>query len=294
MQWLLKTTCLRVALVLLIILAVTGCARQLAYRFADTYIAWQIRDYVDLTRDQRDQVDVAINDFLQWHAETEMPRYISLLEQIDKDVAEQNLSTTRLDYYQQAFAKRWQAVREALADPALELLPGLSDEQVQQLIKNMAANIQSRADDYQEQTTAERREDGVENVRKLVERFLGSVNDEQEQAIQTWTKAMPDMADEWIEYRVRWAEDFRHALQVRDEGAAFEKRLLPLIEDPHSLRSEELQAKGMQSRELSQVMVLRILQAMDAGQRRHLRDEMQSLADDLRGMMRIRNVPPPS
>ncbi|MGX5914190.1 DUF6279 family lipoprotein [Aliidiomarina sp. Khilg15.8] len=290
MQWLFKPTYLRVALVLLIVVAITGCARQLAYRFADTYIAWQVRDYVDLNRDQRDQLDIAINDFLQWHAETEMPRYLILLEQIDEDIAEQNFSASRLTYYQQALAQRWQAVRDAVTEPALELLPGLSDEQVAQLIESIAANIQSRADEYQEQTTAERREDGVENVRKLVERFLGSVNEEQEQAIQTWTQAMPDMADEWIEYRVSWAESFRGALQKRSDRAEFEALLIPLIEDPHSLRGETLQSKGMQSRELSQVMVLRILQATDAEQRSYLRDEISSLAEDLRGMMRIRGV----
>lgn len=294
MHGLVNSTYFRLAMVALLLLAVTGCARQLAYRFADTYISWQIRDYVDLTSDQRDQVDVAVNDFLQWHAETEMPEYLRLLEQMDQDVAQKNFSASRLNHYQQALAERWQAVRMAVAEPALELLPQLNERQAGELIESIAANIQERADEYDEKTTPERREESVERVEEMVERVLGSINGEQKQAIATWSAAMPDMTSEWIEYRVRWAESFRSALDVRGNATAFEAALMPLIEDPHALRSETLQRKGSESRELSQTMLLTILQATDAEQRDHLRDEISGLADDLRGMMRIRDVEPPA
>lgn len=294
MRWLASVTHLRNTLLCLVLLAVTGCSSQIAYRFADTYIAWKIRDYVDLNSAQREQADEVVEGFLQWHAETEMPRYLVLLDDIDSDVGSAEFSRSRIEYYQQAIAERWAAIRLRATEPALALLPELNDDQVAELIASIADNIQQRADEFESKSTDERREESIESVAELVERFMGSVNEEQHDAISVWSKAMPDMTDEWIEYRVTWAEEFRSALQTRHDDAEFEAALIPLFEEPRALRSEEALRKSEQAKEVSQSLVLDVLQSSDAEQREHMRRELADLADDLRDMMRTRDVEPAS
>lgn len=294
MRWLTRFIPPRTTILCLVLLAVTGCSSQIAYRFADTYIAWKIRDYVDLTSTQREQVDVAVNDFLQWHAETEMPRYLLLLDDLDNDVASADFSASRIEYYQQAIAERWAAIRLQATEPALALLPDLNDDQVAELIASIADNIQQRADEFASKSSDERRKESIESVADLVERFMGSVNEEQRHAIRDWSQAMPDMTDEWIEYRVTWAEEFRNALLTRHEDTEFEAALMPLFEKPRALRSEDARRKSDQAKEATQSMVLSVLKSSDAQQREHMRGEFADLADDLRGMMRTRDIEPAS
>lgn len=280
----------RVFVVLFIILAVAGCARQMAYRFADTYLAWQARSFVSLDSEQRGVLRDNIDMLLQWHAEHEMPRYHVLIDELTQDLERQQLTAERLSYYEQQMADYWLTIREQVLLPAKQLLPRLSDEQVNQLIESIAENIQERADIYAEQSTEERRDESAEAIVEQVERWFGEITDEQQLIVQNWTQQMPDMTELWIEYRVRWAEGLAEALQQRQDSEAFVALLEPLFLQPEQLRSAQLRELGEQSQALSRQAILDIAKELTSEQRTHAIDELNGWRDDLAAMMRSRSV----
>ncbi|RUO25728.1 hypothetical protein CWE09_03075 [Aliidiomarina minuta] len=280
----------RILIVFFIILAVAGCARQMAYRFADTYLAWQARSFVSLDSEQRGALRGNIDTLLQWHAEHEMPRYHALIGELTEDLEKQNLNTERLSYYEQQMADYWLAIRQSALSPAQSLLPRLSDEQADELIVSIAGNIQERADQYKEQTTAERRDESAESIAEQVERWFGEITDEQQQIIKTWTQQMPDMTQLWIEYRVRWAEGLSEALNQRHDSEQLAALLELLFLQPEQLRSEELNELGEQSQALSRQALLELTDKLTTEQREHAIEKLNGWRTDLASMMRSRSV----
>lgn len=275
---------------LLVCLSLAACARTFAYRFADTYIMWQVRGYVSLERSQRAELRENINHLLQWHAETEMPHYDRLLRDLEQDILAESLDAERYTYYQSQVELRWLAVREAIYQSARELLPQLSDKQVAQLMESVAERIQERADTFAEQGVDARREEGAESYRKQIEKWFGEVTDEQEQSIAEWSETMPDMTDQWIEYRVRWAEGLHMVLAVRNEHTVFAEQLAPLILNPETLRPEALQVKAAQADQVGQQSILQIAGSLTESQRQHFARELRDLRGDLASMAGTRGV----
>lgn len=280
----------RMLVVFLIILAVAGCARQMAYRFADTYLAWQARSFVSLNGEQRSLLKDNIDMLLQWHAEHEMPRYHALIGELTQDLESENLNAERFSYYEQEMADYWLTIRKSVLSPAKDLLPRLNDEQADELIVSIAQNIQERADQYKEKTSEERREESAESIASQIERWFGEVTDEQRLIIETWTEQMPDMTELWIEYRVRWAEELAAALQQRQDREQLAALLEPLFLEPEQLRSEKLNELGAQSQELSRQSILELTDTLTEEQRKHVIDKLNGWRTDLASMMRSRSV----
>lgn len=280
----------RLFVLVLVVLSLAACARTFAYRFADTYIMWQVRGYVSLERSQRSELRDHVNQLLQWHAETEMPHYDRLLRDLEQDILAQSLDADRYAYYQSQIEQRWLAVREAIYEPARELLPQLNDKQVAQLMESLAERIQERADTFTEQGADARREEGAESYSKQIDKWFGEVTDEQSEIIAEWAEAMPDMTDQWIEYRVRWAEGLQTVLAMRNEHAAFAEQLAPLLLSPDTLRPESLQEKAALADQLGQQSVLQIAGSLTESQRQHFAGELRDLRADLASMARTRGV----
>lgn len=281
---------IKIGVLVLVVLSLAACARTFGYRFADTYLMWQTRSYVTLDRTQRSELRDNINALLQWHAEQEMPHYDQLLINLQDDIASQSLDDSRYNVYQQHIESRWLAVREAVLPVALELLPQLSDEQVAQLIESLAERIQERADTFAEQGVEARREEGAESYHKQLKKWFGEVTAEQEAFIASWSDDMPDMTEHWIEYRVRWAEAFRHALTQRDDKDAFAAALTPLFLAPETLRPQALQAQVAKTDVVGRQSILHIAATLNDNQRQHFIAELDSLRSDLASMAATRDV----
>ena len=78
----------RVFFVGLLLAALTGCSIKVFYNNADRYARWQIQDYVDLDREQRATLSVALKEILAWHRVEHLPLYAEHLAVFRSQVAD--------------------------------------------------------------------------------------------------------------------------------------------------------------------------------------------------------------
>ena len=73
---------LRLVLVCGLLLMAACSSTGFVYNRLDFLLPWYLDDYVDLNREQSQQLDALLTPFLDWHRQHEMPRYASLVDEL--------------------------------------------------------------------------------------------------------------------------------------------------------------------------------------------------------------------
>ncbi|EGN75776.1 hypothetical protein A28LD_0826 [Idiomarina sp. A28L] len=281
----------------LTMLMISSCSsRQLGYRYAETLISWQAGNYVSLT-DQQDAILREETDkFLQWHAETQMPNYHQLLNDIYRLLQTPEIEPEAIAGYSDEMLVYWQEIRAQLIAPSIRLLQSLDDEQVSELLANMQnrldeqherlqnaeAEIAEGNDMYPQQRRASRFIDSFRN-------YGGRPNNTQEEKINDWSMQAPIVNRQWYAYQQDWHNAFASALEQRNSND-FAEILADLFMNPEQFRSAEMNEKLAISNEKSLLLMVKLHESLTNRQRTRLTRQVDRLRRDFRGMMEQRNV----
>ncbi|WP_194755676.1 DUF6279 family lipoprotein [Aliidiomarina indica] len=281
--------------VLVAVLVLSACSsRQLGYRYAEQLVSWQVGRIVSLTSEQRQQLRSETDALLQWHAETQLPEYMLVLNRAYRDANSKEISTEDLEYYEEQLYVFWLAVRKALVEPSVRLLKTLSDEQVAELIDHIQERRNERAEENLDLSDSER-------VAKRKDRMLDQIRDnmgrptrQQQEIVALWAQELPDTSELWIEYNQAWFAAFVDALALRHDHDAFSQRIESLWIEPEQFRSETMQEVLMEHRAVSMEMMIKVHGAMTDRQRQRLMRTIDGYRRDVIGMMRQRDAVPQS
>jgi transcriptional regulator NrdR family protein len=226
------------AAVLVLSVLLVGCTAQFGYRYLDTFIEWQLDDYVELTDDQQERASEIIDELHQWHAMKQIPQYRVRLQSLRQALAEDTVDRDLLEQIEMDAWYFWQQIKDQIA-ARTDFLNTLSDVQKQQLI----ASMQSKIDEQREEEAEEGDDlfasyDRVKRRQESIEERLGTLTDAQRQLIKVWvteSEAVPNDYD-WLAYRQRWLDAFEKALLQSPIKA---ERIESLITDPEQMLSDE-------------------------------------------------------
>lgn len=281
----------------LTMLMLTSCSsRQLGYRYAETLISWQAGNYVSLTDEQTALLREETDKFLQWHAETQMPGYHQLLNDIYRLLQTPEIEAETIAGYSDEMALYWQQIREQLIAPSVRLLQSLSDEQVIELLANMQERLDEQKERLQNaQVEIANGNDTYPNERRA-SRFIdsfqnygGRPNTSQKQKITNWSMQAPVVNEQWYTYQLDWHNAFASALEQR-ESNDFTDLITDLYLHPEQFRSSEMNEKLALSNEESLLLMVGLHSSLTDRQRNRLTRQVDRLRRDLRGMMKQRNV----
>lgn len=128
---------------LMILLLLTGCGSQWAYNNADWFVVRYVDNYVELDGDQRELLSEKVSDFLRWHRESELPRYIAHLDEFMLVEPSQVNMAYLLDQ-QRRFREHGNRLLIKLQPEIHQLAAQLSDEQVEALLVKIETNRNKR------------------------------------------------------------------------------------------------------------------------------------------------------
>ncbi|MGM0769188.1 MAG: DUF6279 family lipoprotein [Pseudomonadota bacterium] len=267
---------------LLLVLLVTGCSStKLAYRYADWGIVWWVEDYVALTGDQKQQLNRDIEALRQWHCSAELPRYRAWLDELEADVSEGPPSETTVAYHQDQVFEFFPSLLEQATPVAVNLLSSLSDEQVRELATNMAESQQDMEQEFladSPQATAEAR---AERTAERVERWLGDLNEVQQNIVQDWSASRGSQTEIWLQGRRNWQLALLDVLEDRAEPT-FPRQLEALILNSEEVRGEAYQAMMRESRVAMADLMHELIQAGDHTTLAHLQGRAEELNSDFK------------
>ncbi|MFC0444846.1 DUF6279 family lipoprotein [Pseudidiomarina halophila] len=256
-----------------LLLILGGCSTQFGYRFADTFVEWQLAKYVDLSGQLEDNVDRSIDELHLWHARTQLPRYRTMLDELIVTLDQDELGARDIISYSDRLFDFWATIRNQLEPYALTYLPQLSVEQREQLISNLHERLEEEREEDAELDPSERRRERLERTLERAKEWLGPLQAEQRTLLRRWLDDRVNNEAEWLAYQETWLELF--ATTLRDPAAPdYADRMSLLITAPDGLRSQVLVEANQYNRALTQQLLLDLYQTLSFGQKRHLRNKL--------------------
>lgn len=226
------------AAVLVLTVFLVGCTAQFGYRYLDTFIEWQLDDYVELTEDQQERASEIIGELHQWHATDQIPQYRVRLQSLRQALAEDTVDRDLIEQLELDAWYFWQQMKNQIAAHT-NFLNALSSTQKQQLVTSMQGKIdEERAEEAEEGDDLFATYDRVKRSQENLEERLGTLTDAQKQLVKAWVEEAAEVPNDydWLAYRQRWLDAFESALNASPMD---EQRIKSLITDPEQMLSEE-------------------------------------------------------
>jgi len=229
-RWLTRT-----AMFIALLLTLTACSRVgLAYRNLDLIIPWTLNDYLEINGQQKDWFDDRLKEHLSWHCTTQLPGYLDWLDRL-KTMVQTNQVTD------EALQQRTREAKAAIAETAreitpsaIELLQGLSNEQVADMDAAFVKDQRKRQREYLKPTLEQQIKERAERMEKRLNDWIGPINDAQRQRVMAWSNALGDQNQQWIANRAHWQNQFSEAVAQR-HSPDFPKRIEQLLVNRESL-----------------------------------------------------------
>jgi hypothetical protein len=219
--------------VILALLACTmaGCSLLYSYSTIDRYIRWSLDDYIAWESSQDNQLRTRLTAQLEWHRETQLPRYRAWLETMDRTL-DNDVDVTQLAAAADQLELFWQDTAAHLEADICAQLALLSDDQVRDMVRTMREKQADLESEYHEMTPADLIKKRKREMKKTIKYWLGTLDQDQIALIDTWARQMPDGRTHWLNNRGQWTDAFERALQHRTEPESFAKDIHVLFVTP--------------------------------------------------------------
>lgn len=258
----------------------SACTAGFVYDRVHWLVSWYVNGLVSLDDAQERQLREMVNRTMTWHRATQLPKYIGLLEELDR---EKDGPVTPQDFerhYRETLVWMDDFLRYVVPD-ASRLLATLTPEQVSELQENMAEDNEDTWEEYGGDTAEKRQKRRVRSALRVLQRFTGSLTAEQRADVGTQLATMHDVSEQWMERRRHWQARFIEILRSPPPGAGFEAALLDLAVNPNQFDPPEYRAHVEANRRVTMTMLANLVNSLDARQRERLGRKLQEFEDDL-------------
>jgi len=274
----------KLIVLLLIIAFVQGCSSKFAYNNADWLAQWYIDDYVDLSRDQNQNLDIELKSVLKWHRETQLLQYRQQLVDLSNDLDHLPISEqTWLKHFNQ-ISDHWQRLRRELSIRAATFAPQLDQYQVNHLFAKLEDNSKERLEDFNEKTIKEYREDRLDGLLETLENYLGSVSKQQKIYAAIFVEQAIITEQEWFDSNVKLQTAMKKSFVSNTNAELTEElseklttQLFKIMDNPDQFKSDTLLEAYPHNRQLLLSMLQQITTSLSDTQVTYFKGEINDL-----------------
>lgn len=280
---------LKKIMVIGLVLFLSGCSTKFVYKNVDWLIYWYIDDFVELTNQQEKVVDVKLASWLAWHKDSELPIYLEHLNELSGDIRTQQMSLDKIDYHRQKAADHWIRLKTKIIPDLVSMAPLLSQDQVDSMFKEIDKINKEDAEERDEllaKTPEKRQTESVKRNTRNLKRWLGKLNDEQEQLVESMYGEFHSNGELWSQYRVRYQAQLRALFNDADRGDGFKTKLNKLLMEPELYRGDVLNQRNSENSNKYKAFLLAADASSTEGQRSHLLDEIAEFVGDLTDLVK--------
>jgi hypothetical protein len=268
-------------LLLCLSLLISACSRAgLAYRNLDWLVPWRLNDYLNLDSQQQAWLKPRLQTHLQWHCSAELPRYIDWLQTTESILAQPQPDSAQLLEQFAQFDAALNRISVEITPTAIELLQGLSEQQVRELYAAMDEDNLEDRQDFLDPPLATQISERQTRMQERLRPWLGRLNSAQTEHIATWANSLGEQNRLWLENRQLWQAELRKVVAERD-SADFAERVTRLLQQRESFYSDEYRASYGRSRQALATLFSQLLSNSDEAQRERLSHRLRDLRRDL-------------
>lgn len=268
-------------LLLCLSLLISACSRAgLAYRNLDWLVPWRLNDYLNLNSQQQAWLKPRLQTHLQWHCSAELPRYIDWLHTTESILAQPQPDSAQLLEQFAQFDAALKRIGVEITPTAIELLQGLSEQQVSELYAAIDEDNLEDRQDFLDPPLATQISERRERMQERLRGWLGRLNTAQTDHIAAWANGLGEQNRLWLENRQLWQAELRKVVAERN-SADFAERLTPLLQQRESFYSDEYRASYGRARQALATLFSQLLSSSDEAQRERLSHRLRDLRRDL-------------
>lgn len=268
------------AILIVLLPTCTGIVLRTGYRNADHLLLLDLEKYFDLSSAQREDTKRLLRSQLAWHRRTELPRYAAALADL-KVRLQRGLTPADVTWlYAQARRARIEVMRHATPDMAT-FLASITPEQTAHLaqhIEEFNKDLTKAVADSSQARLKKRQADLIE----MAEDWIGRLQPEQKQRIETAATRLPDMPPAQLRYRRQRQRDFLALMNERPGRERLQKQLDAWLVQPESSYPPEYAAATREWNAEMQALILSLEASLSPEQREHAMKHVDSFLSDIR------------
>ncbi|WP_248767916.1 DUF6279 family lipoprotein [Pseudomonas sp. MWU12-2345] len=261
-------------------LAIGACSRaSLAYRNLDVIIPWTLGDYVDMNRGQKDWFRERLKEHLHWHCTTQLPDYLDWLEHVQQMVETRQVTDANVQARTAEARQAIAQVTRTVTPSAVELLRGLSDQQVSEMSQAFAKDQREHRAEYVTPPVDEQIRDRAERMSKRLKGWLGPLSLSQQQRITAWSTSLGEQNRLWVANRMNWQMQLSKAVEQR-QRADFPQRIEQLLQDQDSLWTTEYRQAHERAEQATRSLLVALMAESNAEQQIRLLKKIDEMRQD--------------
>ena len=193
-----------------------GCSSTaFVYNRIDFLLPWYLESYVDLNREQKQDLKQLLIPFFKWHREEELPNYLAIIEDLelalDASVEFESIAGITYDV-----EESWFRLEDRMLLWAIPMTRELSSKQLDGFIQSMQTKTEQSEKEYLNRNLQTYQNDNYKRLRKNLRRFMGGLNKEQLGLVSTASKEMIRVDGQWIANRKALIEKLKGILERED------------------------------------------------------------------------------
>lgn len=268
---------MRLMLLILLSLMLISCSSQFAYRHLDWFILWYSDDYLDLNRQQENKLEDELTQLINWHAQSELPKYRVQLQAISNDLNTLPASDALISRHISDIRQHWQYFRQHISKQIPPLVQQLSASQVEYLFDQLAQDNQDKLDDYQSLTPDQIQERKLERTEEIFIDWLGSINTLQAELLYKFISHQKDLTLDRLAYLSAYQARLKSAMLPPINEPALEALLL----NSDAFKSQDYLNKQADNRQNMSNFIKEITNSLQPDQARHLQKKLKTYIDTI-------------
>lgn len=264
---------------MVMLVALSGCAVKFVYNQLDWAIPWYLSDYLSLNGSQEAFFEKRLDQYLTWHRKTQLPKYGAFLEQVAGKV-ETGITEESIRWIQTRTRELGEILIVRLAPDMIELFQQTSDKQIAALYEKFAEDNEEYREEYVTAPEKKQRERRAEEIADYIERWTGSLTDEQLQLIREGTENYALMGEEFLQARIAWQDEFRRILAIRQNKQGFSEEMTALLMSDEYGQTPSFQEKLAHNQALLESLYFRLDKTLSKRQRQKAVNKLRSYAED--------------
>jgi hypothetical protein len=282
-SWLILPFGARRLLILGVLLCLSGCSSTtFLYNRLDTLIGWYVLDYVSLSRDQRNDFNRRVDALLDWHRAEELPAYVVWLTEFE-DSLDEDLTEVELDELVDQLEEAANRLQAQVLDLLINFGATLSHEQRIEFVLTLQKDQAELEKKYLARTDDAYYQDIQKQFQKNLSRFLGTLTDSQERAIEERSAQYQRLDFLWVEDRGRWVSQLERVLQANDPDWPDQAREIYLKRRDN--RDSEYEQAFARNTTISREIILSVLNQRTSKQDLRLRREIGKYRTDFEALI---------
>ena len=270
----------RLTLGLVLIFGVQGCmSLNNIFYWADTYLAWQIDDYFDLTNEQKAFVDKGLNRFFLSYKYQEIPKYIEFLQEV-KSRSGRQINEPDLVWFWDSLRQFNENIANLLAEDVSLFLASLEQNQIpyfQSKLNESNENWLEEREERLERTAEERLERRYERI----EDWVGSLSEAQKEQIAVLYPMDGKAGQFRYSRRLGSQQRFLNIIESNHETQSLKTQLLDWYLKPEQYYSKEYQSYVESRNQRSMKLILMLDKTATKKQRQFFHDKLDDYVEEL-------------